>query len=126
MADGSGSTGWAYDPMGRVPKEQQTIATVTKTMGYGYNYDGSLASLTYPSGRVVTYGVDSLGRPGLAVDQASNYSYAQSASYAAQGALGSVLNGQTGHLQWDHVQPGVQQSPVAILALGFLLERHGA
>ena len=63
MADGLGSTGWAYDPMGRVPKEQQTIATVTKTMGYGYD-DGSLASLTYPSGRVVTYGVDSLGLRG--------------------------------------------------------------
>ena len=95
MSDGSGQTAWSYDPMGRALAEEKTIAGVTKTIGYAYNYDGSLASLTYPSGRTISYGVDSLGRPQSAVDSANGINYALSATYAPQGALASVLNGQT-------------------------------
>jgi YD repeat-containing protein len=51
MSDGSGQTAWSYDTMGRIVAEQRTIAGVTKTMSYSYNRDGSLASVTYPSGR---------------------------------------------------------------------------
>jgi YD repeat-containing protein len=51
MSDGSGQTAWSYDTMGRIVTEQRTIGSVTKTMSYSYNRDGSLASVTYPSGR---------------------------------------------------------------------------
>ena len=44
---------------------------------------------------MITYGVDSLGRPQSAVDQGNNINYALNASYAAQGDLASVTNGQT-------------------------------
>jgi RHS repeat-associated protein len=95
MSDGSGQSAWSYDPMGRTVSEEKTIAGITKTMGSTFNYDGSPASLTYPSGRTITYGVDSLGRPQSAVDSANSINYAQSATYAAHGALASVLNGKT-------------------------------
>ena len=95
MSDGSGETAWSYDAMGRALKEEKTIASVTETLGYTYNYDGSLASLTYPSARTITYLVDSLGRPKSAQDTTNGINYAGSATYAPQGALASVLNGQT-------------------------------
>jgi len=95
MSDGSGQTAWNYDAMGRALTEERTIAGITATIGDTFNYDGSLASLTYPSRRTITYGVDSLGRPQSAVDSTNNINYALSATYAAQGALASVLSGKT-------------------------------
>src|SRR5262249_51411344 len=57
MTDGSGSTTWTYDLMGWVTSESRTIAGKTNSISYSWNQDGSLASITYPSGRTVTYNV---------------------------------------------------------------------
>jgi hypothetical protein len=53
MSDGSGSTTFTFDTMGRIWSEAQTIGTVTKTTTNTYNYDGSVAQITYPSGSVI-------------------------------------------------------------------------
>ena len=57
VTDPSGSTSWAYDLAGRVISKAQTVGAGagarTFTVGYGYTA-GLLASITYPSGRVVT------------------------------------------------------------------------
>lgn len=50
----------------------------------------------YPSGRVITYAYDSVGRALSAVNSASGVNYALGASYAPHGALASVVHGQTG------------------------------
>ena len=46
--------------MGRVLKLARSLTgpAVNKSVGYTYNLDGSLSSLTYPSGNVVTYTVN--------------------------------------------------------------------
>jgi YD repeat-containing protein len=51
MTDAGGSESWSYDKMGREWGEQRTTNSITKTTSYQYNFDGSLFSLTYPSGR---------------------------------------------------------------------------
>ncbi len=94
MSDGSGKTAWSYDKMGRTTAEERTIGTVTKTMSYGYELDGSLASITYPSGRVVSYTYGGDSRPISAVDSADSINYATSATYAPPGGLASLVNGQ--------------------------------
>ena len=94
MADGSGSTGWSYDATGRIVTEKRTIAGITKTISYSYNEDGSIASITYPSGHVVTYTTSNAERPLSAVDSGSSVNYALTASYAPMGALSSVIYGQ--------------------------------
>lgn len=43
--------------MNRVKSDQRTTNGVTKTISYGHNADGTLASVTYPSGRVLSYQV---------------------------------------------------------------------
>jgi len=53
MADASGQTAWSFDVMGRALSERRTIQGVTKSVGYSYNLDGSVATVAYPSGRVI-------------------------------------------------------------------------
>jgi RHS repeat-associated protein len=96
MSDGSGQTAWSYDAAGRPVTERRTIGTVSETMNYGYNQDGSLASVAYPSTRVVNYDITGAGLPTYAKDTGNGINYAQSATYAPQGALSSMVEGYSG------------------------------
>jgi RHS repeat-associated protein len=96
MSDGSGQTAWSYDAMGRVLTERRTISSITKSISYAYNLDGSVASVTYPSGRVVSYDVTGAGLPTYAKDLANGINYALNTTYAPQGAVASALEGQSG------------------------------
>jgi YD repeat-containing protein len=58
MTDAAGSETWAYDTMGRELAEQRTTNGKTKNTTYTHNLDGSLATLNYPSGRIISYSYD--------------------------------------------------------------------
>jgi RHS repeat-associated protein len=66
---------------------------VTKDFTYAYNLDGSLATLTYPSGRILTHSYNAATRLTAAQDVANGINYATAASYAPHGALASLQNG---------------------------------
>jgi len=98
MTDAAGSEAWSYDAMGRPLFEKRTTNGVPKQSTYTYNLDGSIATLTYPSGRVITYtpqssGANTAGRMLSAVDSANSINYATAAAYAPTGALASLTNG---------------------------------
>lgn len=93
MCDGSGATSWAHDEMGRVITETRKIGGVAKTISYSYNFDGSLKTLTYPTGRVVTYTAGGAGRPVSAIDSTGPINYVTAAHYAPFGALNSWTQG---------------------------------
>ncbi len=93
MSDGSGATAWSYDKMGRILTRQQTISTVTKSIGYSYNLDGSVATVTYPSGRVYTYTYNNAGRLATLVDTAHGLNFFSSALYAPPGMPTSSVYG---------------------------------
>ena len=57
-SDASHSLGWSYDALGRVISKSQTVAGLTKSVGYSYT-SGDLTTLTTPSGQAVTYGYNS-------------------------------------------------------------------
>jgi len=63
MTDASGSEKWAYDKMGREIGEQRVSNSISKNTAYTYNLDGSLATLTYPSGTVATFTYNAAGQP---------------------------------------------------------------
>jgi YD repeat-containing protein len=94
IIDGAGSSAFSYDPMGRLAGVQRTTNSVTKTNSATYYLQGSLKSVTYPSGLAITYQVGADGRPTSATDQ-SNNTYASSATYAPQGALATLTLGRT-------------------------------
>jgi RHS repeat-associated protein len=93
MSDGSGSTSWAYDAVGRILRESRTIAGVTKTITYTYNLDSTPATVVYPGGRTVTYTTDNAERRTAASDGTDSITYATSGQYAPHGALSSVTSG---------------------------------
>ena len=108
MCDGSGATSWSHDTMGRVLKDQRIIngtSAINKNVQYAYYLDGGLNTLTYPSGRIITYalktggacngGTCTSGRPVSAVDSVSNYVTA--AVYTPHGALASFTNDASIH-----------------------------
>jgi RHS repeat-associated protein len=92
MTDAAGSEAWAVSVVGNSEVDQRTTNSVVKTTTYGYNLDGSVSTLTYPSGRVVTYTPGAAGRPLSATDN-TGISYASNALYAPQGAISSLQNG---------------------------------
>lgn len=97
MCDGSGAAAWSYDAAGNVVSEGRIIAGQSKTISYAYNLDGSLKTLTYPSGRVVTYTTGNAARPTSIVDTTNNINYATTstgvATYSPPGGLANILHG---------------------------------
>jgi RHS repeat-associated protein len=60
--DPSGSYTFYYDAHGNLTKEEKTIGGILYTMQYTYNNNNFLTSITYPSGRAITYTPDQIGR----------------------------------------------------------------
>jgi RHS repeat-associated protein len=80
LTDQAGIATYTYDIMGRLASEARPIAGVSKTTSYTYYLDGSVKTLTYPSGRVLTYTPDSAGRPASVVD-GNGTQYVSSTTY---------------------------------------------
>jgi YD repeat-containing protein len=63
VQDAAGTTSLTYDAKGRVTAEVRTIGARSYAVAYGYAANGDrLVAVTYPSGRIVTYGHDAQGR----------------------------------------------------------------
>jgi RHS repeat-associated protein len=92
MCDGAGAESWNHDTMGRVVTDLRTTSGNTKSTTYAYNLDGSAKTLTYPSGRTVSYTPNAASRIVSAVDSTGPINYALNAKYAPQGALASIQN----------------------------------
>jgi RHS repeat-associated protein len=84
MTDPTGATSWAYNRFGQVNLKQQTIGTVTLTTHWFYTANtGLLASITYPSGSIVSFAYNANG-------QANAVSYQPSASGASSALLSQI------------------------------------
>jgi YD repeat-containing protein len=55
MIDASGTTSYEYTPKGQVTKETKLIDSHTYVTQYSYDQNGNLKTMTYPSGKVITY-----------------------------------------------------------------------
>jgi YD repeat-containing protein len=62
ITDNTGSTAYAYDNRGRIISEARTINTLVYTTTYAYNTAGQLTGVAYPTGLVLSYARDGLGR----------------------------------------------------------------
>jgi len=81
MTDGVGEENYSYDTLGRVTQVQKKIYNVTYTTAYTYNLAGEVATMTYPSGRVVKNEYDAIGRLQNVKNNATGASYTSSATY---------------------------------------------
>jgi RHS repeat-associated protein len=60
--DPSGTYAFHYDAHGNLSKEEKTISGILYTTRYTFDRNDTLTSITYPSGRVVTYTLNEAGR----------------------------------------------------------------
>src|SRR5579872_4529641 len=95
LTDQAGSGSYSFDALGRIGSESRTIAGIQKNLAYTYNLDNSVATLTYPSGAVVTYTPDSAGRIASAVDSGNNINYITGATYGPDSALTGFVSGNS-------------------------------
>jgi RHS repeat-associated protein len=106
MSDGSLTTQYKYDAMGRPTAVTRTIdGTSNYPIGYGYDSAGRLSSITYPDTEVVSYGYDT-GNNISTVSTVINGQptpYVSYANYNAPGQPGTVTygNGVTTAYQYD-------------------------
>lgn len=62
IQDSTGSTHYDYDAFGRVVSETRTQGTLIFSIAYGYNDNSELTSITYPSGREISYVRNTVGQ----------------------------------------------------------------
>jgi RHS repeat-associated protein len=63
VTDPTGTTTFSYEPRGLVATESRVVNGFTYGTSYTYDSDGDIATMTMPSGRVLTYGYDYAHRP---------------------------------------------------------------
>ena len=62
ITDSTGSIAYGYDNLGHVTSEARSISGFTYTTAYAYNSAGQLSGVAYPTGLVISYSRDGLGR----------------------------------------------------------------
>ena len=62
LTDQSGSSAFVYDALGHIASDTRVIAGNSYGTAYTYDAAGNILTETYPSGRIVTYTRDALGR----------------------------------------------------------------
>jgi YD repeat-containing protein len=77
---------YGYNALGQI-KSSTPTAGASYPFSYSYDLQGSLKSIMYPSGRVVSYGLSGAGRV------TSAGSYASGVTYAAHGAMSGFTMG---------------------------------
>lgn len=110
-----------YDRVGQVVSQKQTVGTATYTLEYGYNVAGELTSEKYPSGRVVSYGLDEAGRM-LSVADATR-TYASAMTYGPHGGMLSETlgNGAAESVVYNN---RLQVSSLSLTKQNALLQRY--
>lgn len=91
MSDGSGSTAWSFDAMGRTTAVRKTINSVTKQANFTYNGDGTQNTIQDFGGTTFTYSYTPAGLPSGITD-GSGYNWASSGTYNAAGELTGLNN----------------------------------
>ncbi len=85
----------SFDPIGRTTGSAQTTAGYKYTFQYSYNLAGSISSMIYPHGGVLTITYDSANRPYSTTGNLPPHTtqYIQQAAYWPQGAVEYYVRG---------------------------------
>ncbi|MER2603249.1 MAG: hypothetical protein ABTR27_12940 [Candidatus Competibacter phosphatis] len=121
MTDQSGTSAYVYNAKGKMTQETRVIATKTYVTSYGWSNSGLLESITYPSGRIVTYTSNALGQVTAITTKASAVATAENIltgiTYMPFGPLagGNFGNGLALKKYWDsdYLPNGIKVAPTA-------------
>ncbi len=101
MTDASGSTAYEYTAKGQAKKETKTIDSIQYATQYTYDQNGNLKTMTYPSGRAITYNYTNDHAVSV-LNNAANL--ATNINYKPFGGVSSLTygNGLTGSISYDN------------------------
>ncbi len=101
MTDASGSTNYVYTPKGQVSTQTNVINSIQYVTQYTYDQDGNVATMTYPSGRVITYDYTN-DRAVSVLNNSANL--ATNITYKPFGGMSAITygNGLTGSVSYDN------------------------
>jgi YD repeat-containing protein len=85
MTDGSGTSAWSFDPVGRPVSDKRTINGVTKTAAYSYNLDGTLATQQDFLGNTLNYGYTNTSSLLSVTDAATSLAIVSGVAYTPVG-----------------------------------------
>jgi len=92
-SDGTEATTLSYDTAGRPASRTEAIGPYVYTTTYGYDAADNVTSITYPTGRVVKYDVDSEHQITNVYETAPGPSYALGMTYHPSGAVATFTAG---------------------------------
>ena len=95
ITDSSGSTTYSYDQYGQILSDVRVINSATYTTTYTYDSASQLSSVTYPSGRLITYVRDALGRISqiTSTNKGNTVTLVSNVQYAPTGRVIAYVNG---------------------------------
>lgn len=129
VQDFSGTTGYAYDPRGNLLSETWTRGSLVLETQYAYDASNRLIGITYPSGRMIDYGRDSLGQIDQVslTDGAQTQVLADTIHYLPFGPLQSLTfgNGLPLSRSYDQDYQLTQQTSATVQDLSFLFDPAG-
>ncbi len=101
VTDASGTTALEYTAKGQIKKETKTIDSIQYVTQYTYDQNGNLKTMTYPSGRVITYNYSN-DRAVSVLNNAANL--ATNIGYKPFGGISSLTygNGLAGSINYDN------------------------
>lgn len=118
--DPSGTYTFHYDAQGNLKKEEKAIGGILYTTQYTYNKNNVLTSITYPSGRVVSYSFDGAGRINQvsAMVNGTPTTLASSITYVPFGGITGLIYGNNLSL----VQEYDNQYRISSITVGSILD----
>ncbi len=118
MCDAAGWEAWSYDSRGHIIAERRSTNGVTKSTAYAYNFHGGVTSITYPSGRTISYVYNAAGQTVSASDVANGITYASNATYAAPGELATLQESGSSLLSTFYYNNRLQPCRISIRTSG--------
>ena len=102
------SASFSYDAYGNLVTYVRVIGTNIYTTGYAYDLAGNLTQITYPSGRSVSYQLDSLGRATAVTTKAfatsNSVTLASNVQYLPFGGMSSLKLGNNEQVTYSFDQ----------------------
>jgi RHS repeat-associated protein len=133
MTDGVGEENYSYDSLGRMTQVLKKIYNVNYTTSYTYNLAGQVATMTYPSGRVLKQEYDAIGRVQNVKNNTTSANYATSATYNTANQLTGFTYGNSVTASYGYSANRLQLASIAyaqggsnLLSLSYSYSQSGA
>src|SRR5260370_32677863 len=119
VSDSSGSTAYLYDARGNVVQETHVVAAQSDITSYAYDLANRVVQITYPSGRIVSFTRDAIGRIRDVATQANSMAVPVAvASGATHAPFGPLTSPPYGHVLGLAVRYAHDSQPSARPAAG--------